>query len=661
MKKVFLLSLGLLLGVAGFAQRQVVKNDMREGVASAKKALAGKEMVAYDNYAPQAMQSVVSTKYHDTDIVDLILTHYDLQSNHYVANRMYETPEGKVGVVATMSHQTSNSSVTDRGTGYNFFDGEDWLYQGDAVEDMVRIESFQTGWPSIAQWGENGEILLCHGGGHMNCFTREVAGEGEWNYRGTLPDYPEGYPYPSEYPTWPRVTTCGPNNSIIVAVACLQHQVSSDETHVHQIIWRSEDATNWTVDYSPLKDAGTDYHIDYFSADDYAVASNGNTVAILYSGCLTQSTWMFKSTDCGLTWNTVKVWEDPYEGISLEDPNLVYTDTLFRPMVGSIAVGDNGVVHVALNTFEMYHWADTEPGYYGYYYGRSVDGILYWNDTQVAPIQSEDGNPHHAARLWWPIPGEPDYVEMHNDTTKWIGMVPMFYDEDGNLIQWENDLYYNGDDYSQRCWAVSSFPALAVDEFGNLACAYSAPYTPKTDGDHYYRRIFVSYLNVDEGYWHQNDEYLQEDVFDLENSECIFTFAAPYAHTPGVYNFAFQDDDEIGLWWGSNNQQTGATDNYIHVMKVIAPNEYTGVEEQVAQDVVYEIYPNPATTYVVVKSAMSANATVTFTNLAGQTVKSFNKSLELGENSINIDLESGVYFMTVNANGFNKTTKVVVK
>ena len=58
---------------------------------------------------------------------------------------------------------------------------------------------------------------------------------------------------------------------------------------------------------------------------------------------------------------------------------------------------------------------------------------------------------------------------------------------------------------------------------------------------------------------------------------------------------------------------------------------------------------------------MDTEATITFINLAGQTVKSFNKNLTTGENSVNIDLESGVYFCSINANGFNKTVKVVVK
>ena len=97
-------------------------------------------------------------------------------------------------------------------------------------------------------------------------------------------------------------------------------------------------------------------------------------------------------------------------------------------------------------------------------------------------------------------------------------------------------------------------------------------------------------------------------------------------------------------------------------MKVIADPEMVSVpESNVAQDVVYGIYPNPATDYVVVKSAQDAEATITIFNLMGQTVKQFDQSLKLGENQINIDLQSGIYFCNINANGFSKTVKFVVK
>ena len=652
MKKVFLLSLGLILGLGAFAQRNVViKNDAKQGVAKAKTTAVGNEMTTDASvYAPQAAKSAVINRYDDMEDGETMWTHYDLQSNQYVANRMYQLPNGNVAITATMSHE-ANQTASDRGTGYNFFSNGGWDDQPE-----TRVEPFKTGWPSIAQFGANGEILLAHGNGHMQCFVRETAGQGDWTYVGALPDYPEGYAYTTEYPTWPRIVTCGDNHNIAVAVAVLQHSISSDETDLQTVMWRSEnpaDIDSWTISYGPLHDLDTPWDHNQFSADDYCMAANGHKVALMYSGCLTNSVWLFQSEDDGATWTSSRVWENPYEGREFdEEPAWGMDDTLFMPMNGSIVIDNNGITHVALNTFEMAHTLENDPGYYTYWSGRAVDGILYWNSTQEAPMQSPDGNPHHAARLWWPA-GE-GYVHMEPDSTRWIGFIPMY-----EGIDWDPDKYYmSGSEYISKFYGASGHPALSCDPDGNLACAFSAPCTNRTSGQNYYfRSIYVSYRNAENGYWEQVEDDLMEDVM-LMYSEGVFTNAVQNTVNNGEFWFSYQEDDAIGFYWGSNASQAAATENNIHGVKVIRT---VGVEETEAQDVVYSIYPNPATDHVVVSSAMDVNATITFVNLAGQTVKSFNQSLTTGENTVNIDLESGVYFCTINANGFNKTVKVVVK
>lgn len=662
MKKVLLLSLSLVLGFSAFAQRQVIKNDARQATASAKKVAVGKELpTEASNFTPQAIhQSVVVNRWDDMEDAETMETTYDLQSNQYVANRMFQRSDGAVAVVATMSHE-DNLTASDRGTGYNFFNGNNWDDQPDA-----RIESFKTGWPSIAQWGERGEIVLCHGNSHMQCFTREVAGEGEWQYMGYLPDFPDGYPY-SEYATWPRVVTCGDNHNIIIAVAALQHSISSDETDVRTCFWRSEDAVNWTCSYGPIADLGLGYEIGSFSADDYCLAANGHNVALVYSGCLTNSLWLFNSTDDGLTWTPTKVWEHPFEGVELDEPGLDYVDTLFAPMNSSVVIDNNGVTHIAMNTLEFSHFADDQAGYYTYFSGRTVDGILYWNSTQEAPIQSPDGNPFHAARLWWPIVGQSGYAHMENDSTRWIGMIPMYEDENGSLIDWDNDKFYN-DNYHSKLYGASGHPVLSCDPNGNLACAFSAPITRRTNeagGSEYYcRSIYVSYKNVDEDYWHQIEDDLTDDNvnFMYMLTDNLFTISVLNTINDGEFWFGFQSDDEIGFAWGTEPTQAATSTNVIHACKVIAPAEFVNVpENNDAKDVVYNIYPNPATDYMVVSSAMDAEATITIVNLVGQTVKQFNQHLGTGDNTINIDLKSGVYFCTISANGFDKTVKVVVK
>ena len=652
MKKVFLLSLGLIMGLGAFAQNRVMKNDSKAFKVDSRKAVAGTEITtSASTYAPKAAKSVVMNRFEDMEDFETMATFYDLQSNSWCSNRMVQFSDGSVAVTATMSHEP-NQTASDRGTGYNFFDGSDWNEMPEA-----RVEGeYRTGWPTIAQWGANGEILLSHS--PIRCWVRETRGEGEWNLMSTLPAVPEGYPYTGDDASWPRVATSGDNHNIIHVIADIQHQVSSDEVHHYQVYFRSEDAINWTCEYSPLQDANE--HIDHYSADAYNITANGHNVAMIYSDDLQSHVVMYKSTDDGQTWNRTIIWENPYYGCDWEtDECSIFTDTMFGPTNTAIVIDNNGTVHVAMSVYEYIH--DEIGNTYTTFRGRAVDGIYYWNDTQDAPIQSVDGNPHHALRLWWPS-GD-GYVHMEPDSTKWIGYLPMFEDETGALIDYDNDKFYIENDYFYKFRSgQSGMPALSCDPNGNLACAFSVPTTCRENGETntYYRGIVVSYYNAEEGYWHQDVDYLMEDIMYMI-TECIFTIAADNVTNVGEYWIGFQGDDQIGLYWGSNATQTEATENIIHVMKIIADPDVVGVEETEAQDVVYSIYPNPATDHIVVSSAMSADATITFVNLAGQTVKSFNKALVLGENSINIDLESGAYFCTIEANGFSKTTKVIVK
>lgn len=659
MKKVLLLSLSLVLGFSAFAQQRVAKDDSQSFKMSSKKVIVGKEAVTESaaQFAPQAAKSVVVNRYDDMLDAATMVTNYDLQSNSWCSNRMYQLPNGSVGVVATMSHQT-NQTASDRGTGYNFFSAEsqEWM---DQPED--RVEPNRTGWPTIAQWGDNGEILISHA--PLGVYTREVAGEGEWVYRGELPYSPEGFEYDDDF-AWPRVATSGDHHNIIHVIGDIQHSVSDSEVHHWQVYLRSEDAENWTITYSPLAQDGEEY--DHYTSDSYNISACGHTVAMIYGDDLQSHVVMYKSTDDGLTWTRRVVWENPYYGYDWEtDPQSVFTDTIDGPANAVVAVGPDGVAHVALTAYTYIH---AEVGNtYTTWSGLTIDGVYYWNDTQDGPIEAYDGNPHHAMTLWQPDPENPGYVIRAADSTKWIGFMPRYVDDNGNLIEYNKDMFYRENDYFYKMRSgASGMPAFSIDPLGNMACAWSAP-CMKTDEDgqtYYNRHIYVSYYNVDEGYWHQVIDELSDPMadFSYSSSENIFTFGVDQTANPGEFWFGYQTDYEVGLYWGSNAFQTSATDNDIHVVKVIADPEFVSVpENNEAKDVIYGIYPNPATDYVIVNSAMNTEATITIFNLVGQAVKQFNKDLKLGENAISLDLTSGIYFCNINANGFNKTIKFIVK
>ena len=655
MKKVLLLSLSLVLGFSAFAQQRVLKSDIQSFKVDSKKVAVGNETVnpSVAAFAPQSSQSVVINRYQNKEDAETMNTTYDLQSNSWCSNRMYQLPNGSVGIVATMSHE-ENQTASDRGTGYNFYNGETEEWQEIPEE---RLEEMRTGWPTIAQWGETGEIMISHS--PCRCWTREVAGEGEWQYMGELPYVPEGYPYDGENISWPRVTTSGDNHNIIHVIGDIQHSVSSSEVHHHQAYLRSEDAINWTISYSPL--AQDNEEVDRYSADAYNIASYGHTVAMIYSDDLQSHVVMYKSTDDGLTWERTVIWENPYYGCDWEnDECSIFTDTMFGPSNVAIAVGPDGVAHVAMNTYEYIH--DEIGNTYTTWRGRTVDGIYYWNDTQEAPIQSVDGNPHHALRLWWP---EGEYLYMRPDSTKWIGYVPMY-----EGIDYNNDKFYIENDYFYKFRSgQSGMPALSIDPFGNIACAYSAPCTARESAEEkYFRSIYLSYYNVDEGYWHQVVDDLTDDIWFMY-SENIFTISANNTVNPGEFWFGFQDDSYIGLYWGSNATQTDASYNLIHGVKVIADPEFVSVPENydaVNPMTAIDVQPNPVkdNLYVTINASQNSVMDIAVYNLTGQKVMETSATVSTGINRPSLDvtsLSSGIYFLSVSANGFKETVKFIVK
>ena len=662
MKKVLLLSLGLVMGFSAFAQTRVANNDIVVKKATAVKGIAvdNTKIGSVMDNSSRANKSVVANRSLAFDEMQAMTTYYDLQSNGNISNRMYQNANGDVAVVATLSLE-QNLVASDRGTGYNFAPAGDIYAFG--AEPEVREEAnatgedFRTGWPTVAPYGPTGEILVAHPGdaAHDGLYywTREVAGEGQWDGPHSIPN-PTGLEYPFSL-SWARVATSGENNDIIHVVAAAQHQVSSEETHVAQFYCRSTDGENWDVNYSPLTDI--DKHIDVFGGDDYSLAAYGDVVAIAYTTTFNEDFIVYKSEDNGLTWERFIVWNNPYKGNwETDESSLTPVDesgnamSFPTPTTFTIAVGPDGTVHVA---FAVAYYAHTELGLqYSYYYGRTADGILYWNDTRE-PLADFD---LFAPDLEQDPSGE--YVFHTLDSINYCGWLP-FYE---NIADFNTDLLYQEDDYQVLFYGgLSGFPAFSIDPEGNMALAYSTLDTYRTNSDNgkYYRSTVMSYKKAGDEGWSVAVEHVMDDFMHMFD-EAMFVNGANNVANVNEFWFSYTADDIQGLAWGNYATQQVPEANACHVFKISSSE--IGVEETEAKDVVYNVYPNPTTDMIFVASSMDADATITFTNIAGQTVKVVNQGLTSGDNSVNIsDLNTGVYFCTVTANGFSHTSKVVVK
>ena len=149
MKKFLFLVLALGMAVSSFAQYKSAHNKAKAVAPMHKPTNIDLPVVGQ-----QPPNSYVSNKSIMDDPVTAV-TRYDMQSNTSNERRIYLFPDGTIGTRATWS--TQDAAWTDRGTGYNYFDGTAF-----GPQPAVRVETSRTGWPAYHPFGPTGEMILAH-------------------------------------------------------------------------------------------------------------------------------------------------------------------------------------------------------------------------------------------------------------------------------------------------------------------------------------------------------------------------------------------------------------------------------------------------------------------------------------------------------------------
>ena len=679
MKKVLFLTLTLAVAMTGFAQtkNQPVKAEkVKHGTANIyRKAYKGIDEAPLMNFAPA--QVLPSSPNRDPEFpvdAQTMMTHYDLQSNGFVANRMHRFEDGSVGLVATWS-QLAN--LSDRGAGYDYYDGNAFLYDEENNPMPARVEVEKAGWPCYTQYGPEGEIVISHvkfgtGNCHLAYYTREKKGEGAWEGPFDLPN-PENLGTNVNLMSWPKIATSGENHNIIHVLGADQDDDNLADSYLFYS--RSTDGENWITTFVPTLE---DWEHTIYGSDYYALAANGNYVAILLTGEVMGHTYVIKSSDNGETWQQIKVWDNPYAGMDWEnDPATLWgcedcNEYCYGPETGAISIDNNGMVHCAFSTHQYYH--DELGSSYTFSYGKTVDGIFYWNEsmgTMQAPEWTcpDDGyvipsDPKNAFRMWWPTAEDGEYIIRNFESSNVVGFIDVENFSDMVL----DDMYY-GQDYYQFWQGASVLPAICVDESGAIAIGYSVPdYTRKSNDGKYLRSIVVSYLEAPYRMADHYGEYTEE-FGDIYYNQCKLQDADDFMHSydeaiaticpPNTTNldfwFGYQADDVPGFYVGNNASQGSATDNFIWATLVHPNIDGLDIEENVAAaNTQMELYPNPAVNQLNVR--LENNAEISVYNIMGQNV--INLQGVKGVNTINInDLTSGVYFITAGT----VTQKFIVK
>jgi hypothetical protein len=605
MKKLLLIAIALMVGFGVSAQFRPAKisNSLKNQVLPAP--------VKIDNqmYVTQPGNAVANSKSVLDDVIGSSAT-YDMQSNAAMMSRLYRFSDGTIGGTWTTAYA---SGASDRGSGYNYYNGTTW-----GAAPSARIETVRTGWPNLNPWNGNGELVVSHNSTPSLVFnTRPVKGTGSWTQ--TLPlTCPSGI----TDLVWPRAITSGANNKNIHIITVGRGTLTGQTQSL--LYYRSQDnGTTW--DKMGVQLPGTDGTVYLeFGGDDYAwIEPHHDTIAFVVGGHWTD-TFLMYSYDNGTTW-TKKIIVPNYYGLStgVATPSFICTDGTI-----SGAMDKNGVFHVAFGRMR----AATDGSAKSYYPG--TDGIVYWNSTQ-API----------------------------DTAVLTDINACF--DAGILLGYVAD---NGTDsiidFPYYGVSLSAFPQMMVDNYNNVYCLWSSVTVGNPSPDPYnYRHIWGRALYNGHTEW--------SEMKDL-NSDITYMFMEytyPACAT-SIVNDKILMLTQTSSQPGSNIKDTNVPVHEVNIEYREVPGMTfagVGMEDKNLQASVSTIYPNPVKEVANLKLKLqkAANVVIEVSNVMGQNVLTMDKGMQstgghlytFGTNGF----ASGIYFVTVKIGGESFTQKMIVK
>jgi hypothetical protein len=623
MKKLFLLALSVMV-IAGYAQKRAL-------LPSNLKNLASKEFSSVQKGETGQVQlpgfKTVNTLVEETDIGT---TRYDDQSNASIDNRIYLFGDGTIG--ATWTHGLQETAYSDRGTGYNFFDGTAW-----GPMPAVRVEDERCGWPSFSPYGANGEIFGSHtDASGIKIAKRPQKGSGNWEM--TV------FPGPPDHAKmiWDRLITSGPDRNRIHLLAVTASTAYSGTPYLGLdgalVYSMSEDGgATWIHNNSVLDGMGSDYYTGY-QGDSYNFAEPmGDTIAFVV-GETWYDLYLMKSTDGGETFTKTLIWEHPYPFWV----STMATDTFYcADGSDAIALDNSGMVHVVFGINRAYSDGSSS------YWFPFVDGIAYWNETM--PVFSNDMN----ALSPYGDPGS-ELIE------------------DYNLIGWTQDVDGDGQitfvgtsttNIGNYYLGLSSMPQIVIDDQQRMFVTFASVTETYQNGMQNYRHIWIR-SSPDCGTTWGDFTDLTSDIVHIFD-ECVYPSVA--ANSDDYLYLLYQADNEPGNSIWGDLDPTG--DNLMRFMKILKSDvvevpEHTAIfsEDQVSQN-----YPNPfsGTSQVNVILKEKALLGLEVCDLTGRLVYRIPAYEALpGLNQLTIaagDLKPGVYYYTVTANDRRVTKKMLIE
>ena len=455
-------------------------------------------IVIFVNLNAQVTETVIGT------------TTYDLQTNYSVQNRILNHGNGTMSAVWTYS-QSGDLAATDRGTGYNYFNGTSW-----GAAPTARIETEKTGWPNLGTTSGGDEIFICHNTASqvITMGKRASIGSGTWTVSNIT----------SAYDVWDRITIGGANGQTIHRVACRAGAAFGGAP---------VQGVEWALLYSRSLDAGATWGIQEIvipgldstrfatlSGDSYAIDSKGDTVVVVYFGNLIDVV-MAKSIDNGSTWSITAIIDQPFRYdpnssattgsiIGISDANGDGTADTIKSSDGSgtVVLDNNGVAHVFFG--EMWYLDDT-PGDGVWSYFPGISNLMYWNENF-------GNNPPEIITGALDLDGNGQLDIIGADPNTGVGTYFM---------------------------SLASMPSAGIDANNNIYLSYSAIREDLSNSIQNYRHIYAMTSSDDGCSWSTPVDITDDGIGTNDFNECVFGSMANMVDAN--MDILYQRDVEPGL------------------------------------------------------------------------------------------------------------------
>ena len=649
MKKLFTLALALMVVVAGYSQAKRVTSKDAQPKAAQEMVLTGDEVFQHVGSQPNMTRT-------DTE---LDYTFYDWQTNTAAKNLTMTFPDGCVGMAYVIS---SDVDHTDRGTNIAIYypQTDEWKTSEGKIEDH------KTGFGCAARSGQNGIVVVSRNPSTSTCEVYIIEDKDNLPHGDLAPAF---IMEAGHNPHFPAVMCNGPEHKNIHILVTGLNEVVNDQTNPFYYIRSLDGGQTWS-DFMSIEYLGRDYCPQYGSGQDaYFMENTGGDRLDIVVNTRRGDGVVLTSEDNGDTWTRTEFYHHP--GIDVDfGENLGY----LYPRWTSALWDNAGNLHVAYEIGGGTGDA-TSTNYY-----PGIGGVAYWNSAMPYhgetapefgcdpnnPMPMVPGNPfimdsayiyYDIYRSWWLWGDAP-----HAMWPEFIGYVTPLDENEQPLADpyeatefhlYDNDMtkhgHYNG--------GVSEMPVLVTTAGQDLLVAVwmsmdDHNYQGGATGDMAFFKLFTR-ASLDNGLtWTPMQQLTADFMFQLSE------FAYPQAAITGnTLVIACQEDGEPDSYLIGTGGDLIAEDNFYQAftfdLTELFP-EYDGVEEQVSNNTLMNVYPNPAVDQLNI--TLNQNADITVFNMVGQVVMTTEG--HVGVNTINIsNLTAGVYFV----NAGSATTKFVVK